>query len=261
MSSPSRATRCPRAAPRSPARGCETLPLLESNSFLPDLDDVDDWDRIALFWVNYPNNPTGATAPLAFYERLGRLAREHDFVLCSDEAYSELWFDEPPRSALELGDRSQRRRLPDALEALVDDRVSLRLRRRLPRDRLRAQDISALDGRGAAGVRPARIGGRLERRGARRADAGGVPPQARRSPPGARAQGLARRRGRRDHVPLGRGAGRRDFRGLRGTTAPPGVVVAPGSYLGDSGEGYIRIALVPTLAECERAAAILEDVL
>jgi aspartate/methionine/tyrosine aminotransferase len=40
-----------------------------------------------------------------------------------------------------------------------------------------------------------------------------------------------------------------------------GVVVAPGSYLGDSGEGYIRIALVPTFEECERAAGILEDVL
>ncbi len=40
-----------------------------------------------------------------------------------------------------------------------------------------------------------------------------------------------------------------------------GVVVAPGSYLGEAGEGYIRIALVPTLAECERAATILEEVL
>jgi aspartate/methionine/tyrosine aminotransferase len=40
-----------------------------------------------------------------------------------------------------------------------------------------------------------------------------------------------------------------------------GVVVAPGSYLGDAGEGYIRFALVPTLEECIQAAAILEDVL
>jgi acetylornithine/N-succinyldiaminopimelate aminotransferase len=40
-----------------------------------------------------------------------------------------------------------------------------------------------------------------------------------------------------------------------------GIVVAPGAYLGAAGEGYVRIALVPTLAECERAAAILEDVL
>ena len=40
-----------------------------------------------------------------------------------------------------------------------------------------------------------------------------------------------------------------------------GLVVAPGAYLGPSGEGYVRFALVPTEAECAEAAAILEDVL
>jgi aspartate/methionine/tyrosine aminotransferase len=40
-----------------------------------------------------------------------------------------------------------------------------------------------------------------------------------------------------------------------------GILVAPGSYLGAAGEGYVRIALVPTLAECQRAAALLEDAL
>ena len=40
-----------------------------------------------------------------------------------------------------------------------------------------------------------------------------------------------------------------------------GVLVTPGSYLGPSGEGYVRYALVPTEDECARAAAILEDVL
>ena len=40
-----------------------------------------------------------------------------------------------------------------------------------------------------------------------------------------------------------------------------GVLVAPGSYLGPSGEGYVRYALVPTEDECMRAAAILEDAL
>jgi acetylornithine aminotransferase len=79
------------------------LPLLEENEFLPDLDAVDDWERVALVWVNYPNNPTGAVAPLAFFESLAALAREHDFLLASDEAYTELWFDEPPHSALEAG--------------------------------------------------------------------------------------------------------------------------------------------------------------
>ena len=40
-----------------------------------------------------------------------------------------------------------------------------------------------------------------------------------------------------------------------------GIVVAPGSYFGAAGEGYVRLALVPTEDECGRAAAILEEVL
>jgi len=40
-----------------------------------------------------------------------------------------------------------------------------------------------------------------------------------------------------------------------------GVMVAPGAYFGPSGEGYVRLALVPTLEQCRRAAEILEDLL
>ena len=40
-----------------------------------------------------------------------------------------------------------------------------------------------------------------------------------------------------------------------------GILVAPGSYLGTAGEGYFRVALVPSEAECGRAVAILEEVL
>ena len=81
----------------------EELPLLEQRCFLPDLESVpaEMRRRTALVWVNYPNNPTGVTAPLAFYDQLAALARD-DFVLASDEAYSELWFDEPPASALQM---------------------------------------------------------------------------------------------------------------------------------------------------------------
>ena len=61
------------AARSSPAPRSRTLPLLEENGFLPDLDAIDDetWSRTALVWVCYPNNPTGAVAPLSFYERAG----------------------------------------------------------------------------------------------------------------------------------------------------------------------------------------------
>ena len=85
----------------------EQLPLLEQNGFMPDLDAVDEetWERVALVWVNYPNNPTGAVAPLSFYEQLADLSRTYDFLVASDEAYTELWFAEPPHSALEVRSR------------------------------------------------------------------------------------------------------------------------------------------------------------
>jgi aspartate/methionine/tyrosine aminotransferase len=72
----------------------------------PDLDAVD-WEGIALLWLNFPNNPTAATATLELYERAAALAQAHGFVLASDEAYSELWFSgDPPVSALQLADRT-----------------------------------------------------------------------------------------------------------------------------------------------------------
>ena len=40
------------------------MPLREDDGWLPDLDAFDRWDELALFWTCYPNNPTGATAPL-----------------------------------------------------------------------------------------------------------------------------------------------------------------------------------------------------
>ena len=76
-----------------------TLPLRRERSFLPDLSELD--DDVALVWVNYPHNPTGAVAPREFYDELAEAAARHDFVVASDEAYSELWFSEPPGSALQ----------------------------------------------------------------------------------------------------------------------------------------------------------------
>src|SRR5947199_2567594 len=82
-----------------------TVPLSEERGWLPDLERFDAWDEIAIFWTCYPNTPTGAVAQLDLYEELAERARTHGFLLCSDEAYSELWFDEPPVSALQVGDR------------------------------------------------------------------------------------------------------------------------------------------------------------
>jgi LL-diaminopimelate aminotransferase len=80
------------------------LPLLEKNDFLPDLETIpEDIRRQAkLLWLNYPNNPTAATAPLAFYEKAVNMARQYNWVIANDLAYGEVYFEAAPHSILEV---------------------------------------------------------------------------------------------------------------------------------------------------------------
>jgi LL-diaminopimelate aminotransferase len=75
------------------------MPLREDRGFLPDLAVIsaDVLKRTAVMFLNYPNNPTGAVAPLSFYEEAVALARKHGFIICSDAPYSEMYFDENDR--------------------------------------------------------------------------------------------------------------------------------------------------------------------
>ncbi len=71
------------------------LPLREENDFLPDLDAVpeDVASRAKALWLNYPNNPTGAVADIAFFERAVAFARKYDLAILHDGPYSEVAFD------------------------------------------------------------------------------------------------------------------------------------------------------------------------
>ncbi|MGE4553674.1 MAG: LL-diaminopimelate aminotransferase [Desulfovibrionaceae bacterium] len=71
------------------------VPMLEANHFLPDLDGVSEdlWRRAKMIFVNYPNNPTAATADLEFYARLVAKAKATGTMVISDLAYSEIYFD------------------------------------------------------------------------------------------------------------------------------------------------------------------------
>jgi len=60
--------------------------------------------RACAAWINHPHNPTGATVTLDHLRRQVAAAREHDLLLCSDECYQELWYDCPPPSVLEACD-------------------------------------------------------------------------------------------------------------------------------------------------------------
>ncbi len=251
-----------------PARGAAfagarvvSLPLLEENGYHPNLEAVEGWERIALFWVNYPNNPTGATATLSFFEQLSELAREYEFLLCSDEAYSELWFTEPPCSAFQVADRanvvvfqtlSKRSSMtgyrsgfvaasPELVSALKTYRPSTGA---APQEFVqRASIVAWNDEEHVSRTREAYRRKRevflpvLERKGWRVAASEATMYLWVEVPGGESSESAAER------------------------LLAHGVVVAPGAYLGDAGEGYVRLALVPTLAECERAAGILEEIL
>jgi succinyldiaminopimelate transaminase len=236
------------------------LPLLEENGFLPDLDALEGVvDRLAILWLNYPNNPTGAVAPRSFLDRAAALAREHDFVLAADEAYTELWFDEPPASALQarslrnvivfntLSKRSSMTGYRSGFAA-GDDELIAALRAFRPTVGTAPQEFvqraSVVSWGDEAHVEEARALYRAKREAL-------LPVLA-----GKGLRVTASRAGIYLWAEVEDGSESFAERLLE-----HGVVVSPGSFFGPSGEGYVRFALVPSLDDCRRAAALLQEAL
>lgn len=71
------------------------LPLLKKNGFLPKLSEIPEEvaEKAKLLFLNYPNNPTSAIADRSFFEEAVAFARRHQIIVCHDAAYSELAFD------------------------------------------------------------------------------------------------------------------------------------------------------------------------
>jgi succinyldiaminopimelate transaminase len=241
----------------------EQLPLHESHGFLPDLEAVpaETWRRAAIVWLNYPNNPTGAVAPLDFLLRAAELSHEHDFLLACDEAYSELWFDAPPHSALEVRDQgnvvafntlSKRSSMTGYRSGFVaaDANLIAALKQYRPSVGTapqefvqRASVVAWGDEEHVARTRDAYRRKRdallptLERKGIRLAGGTATMFLWLEVPGGESSEQLAARLLER------------------------GLIVSPGTFFGPAGEGYWRLALVPTEEECRRAAELLEELL
>jgi succinyldiaminopimelate transaminase len=240
------------------------LPLTEDRDFLPDLDSVDDdvWRRAAILWLNYPNNPTGAVAPLAFLQAAAERCRAADVVLASDEAYSEVWFEDAPASGLQVSDLtnvlalhtlSKRSHMtgyrtgfaagdPSLVAALRSLRPSVGV---TPQEFVQRASVVAWNDE--AHVARHRTGYEAKRRVF--LDLFGRH--------GVHVAGSVATFYLWVEVPGGRTSIEWAFELLdRG-----GVVVTPGSFFGPEGEGYVRIATVPTIGECERAAEIIDHLL
>jgi acetylornithine aminotransferase len=235
-----------------------TVPLAQETGWLPNLDAVDAWDELAIFWTCYPNNPTGAVASLSFYEELAARAAEHGFLLCSDEAYSELWFDNQPPSALQVANRDN---------VVVFNTLSKRSSMTGYRSGFVCAAAPVADAlrkfRPTVGTAPQEFVQRASV--AAWSDDSHVD----------EVRALYRRK--RDAIlPVLLDKGLRlsgseatfylwvevgDSEAFARRLLEHGIVVAPGSFFGPAGDGFARFALVPTQAECERAAEVLRDAL
>jgi acetylornithine aminotransferase len=245
------------------------LPLNEAGGWLPDLAAVPaaTWDETAILWLNYPHNPTGAVAPSSLYVQALSLAARHGFAVCSDEAYVTMAFGAAPAASLlssgtaqglafhTLSKRSAMTGFrsgfvagdPELIATFRALRPSLGVA--TPEFVQRAAEAAWADEahvaarQGAFAARSAEALAFLDGPAARAAGFRVVPNDATfylwvAVPPGTTSDGVARR-----------------------WLDEAGVAVVPGEAMGETGAGYLRIALVPSLEECRAAWARLEPVL
>ncbi|HEX9050685.1 MAG TPA: succinyldiaminopimelate transaminase [Anaeromyxobacter sp.] len=231
------------------------VPLVAARRFLLEPEDVgeDVLSRTLVYWISYPHNPTGAVAPRDYLRRVGEAARRFGFVVASDECYADVYFGEPPASMLE-----------EQVENVVAiHSCSKRSGMTGYRSGFLAGDrdvIAALRGlRSHPGVASAEFVAPA----AAAAWADDVHPAERREIFRAKRERFlaffARHGLRADaseatlylwvRVPDGETSSGYALRLLE-----EGIVVAPGPAFG-AGEGYVRVALVPALEECDAAIA------
>lgn len=80
------------------------MPLREVNNYLPDLESIPKRVllRAKLVFVNYPNNPTSATAPVKFFRDLIRIASKYNIIVCHDASYTEIYYGKKPLSFMQI---------------------------------------------------------------------------------------------------------------------------------------------------------------
>jgi LL-diaminopimelate aminotransferase len=240
--------------------GGETLPVRlrkEDGFLLP----IELWDpgKTRAIWINYPHNPTGATATYSYLEEVASFCREHDVLLFSDECYNDVYSGEPPPSILEV---TRERTLAF---------VSLSKRSGMTgyRSAMMAGDpelIAALK-KLRPSIGTASPGFVQKAATAAWSDDGHV--QERNLTFGEKRKlfvSFFERAGLRAlptsaslylwvEVPDGYGEDDEAY-ALRLLEA--GIIVAPGSSFGPGGEGFFRVALVPSLEDCNRAIELWE---
>jgi LL-diaminopimelate aminotransferase len=235
--------------------GGEPVPLRlkAGDRFLLRVEELDP-QNIRALWINYPHNPTGATAPYEYLEKVAAFCRAHDILLFSDECYNDLYFSDPPPSILEITRErtlafcslSKRSGMTGYRSAMMagDAELIAALKKLRPSIGVATQSF-VQDAATAAWNDDVHVEKRRQIFAEKRELFKGFFERA----------GL--RYMRTDAsiylwitVPEAFG-GDDEAYALR--LLEEGIVVAPGRSFGPGGEGYVRVALVPRLEECRKA--------
>jgi LL-diaminopimelate aminotransferase len=236
--------------------------LSESNGYRLELESLGTQvlGETCIAWINYPHNPTGASVDLDYLRRQVGTAREHNILLCADDCYLDLYFtNEPPPGVLQVtqtgvlsfGSLSKRSGMTGYRSGYIagDAEAITALKRARPNFGVGSQDFV----QAAATVAWADDTHVTERRGIFRA-----------------------KRDRLASFLTGQGF---DVSGSQGAIylwvrvpkavggdvffarlLEHGIIVSPGESFGAGGQGYFRLALVPTLEQIEQAIAAWERI-
>ena len=238
--------------------GGELLPvkLKAEDDFLLRIEDVDP-EKARILWINYPHNPTGATATYDYLEKVAGFCREHDILLFSDECYNDLYSGEPPPSILEVSRErtlafcslSKRSGMTGYRSAMMaGDRALISTLKKLRPSIGVATPSFVQDAAVAAWSDDEHVEERrrifAEKRTLfvdffERAKLEFLPTEA----------------------SIYLWVTVRDDEAYVLRLLEEGIVVAPGRSFGPGGEGYVRIALVPGLEECRRAIELWEGLI
>ena len=232
--------------------------LRAEDGFLLRVEEVD-LEKVRAVWINYPHNPTGATASYDYLEKVAAYCREHDLLLFSDECYNDLYSGEPPPSILEITRErtlafcslSKRSGMTGYRTAMMagDPELISALKKLRPSIGAATQSF-VQDAAIVAWNDDAHVEERRRIFGEKR----------------DLFKGFFERVGL-DYLPTDAslylwvavpGANDEAF-ALR--LLEEGIVVAPGCSFGSGGEGYVRVALVPGLEECRKAIEVWEGLI
>jgi LL-diaminopimelate aminotransferase len=214
--------------------------------------------RIA--WINYPHNPTGASVDLDYLRRQVEIARDYDILLCADDCYLDLYFpnfDPPPgvlqvtqTGVLSVGSLSKRSGMTGYRSGYIagDAKVIAALKRARPNFGVASQnfvqaaataawsdDAHVTERRAIFGAKRDRLASFLTQQGYDVSGSQGAI-YLWVKVPGDNPETFCAR------------------------LMEHGIIVSPGESFGAGGEGYFRLALVPSLPEIEQAIAVWERI-